>query len=264
MNSTIFEDIKRRNEHGAEYWSGRELSSLLGYTEWRNFEGALVRAKESCKNSLQKVSDHFVDAADMIKIGSGSQREALREIGDYHMSRYACYLIAQNADPRKEAVAFAQTYFALQTRKQEIHEQRLEDSKRVTLRDEMKTNNKKLFQTARNAGVSNYGNFQDFGYMGLYGGLRQKDLHARKKLKPKEKPLDHMGSEELAANLFRATQTEAKLRRELISGEEKANKTHYAVGKKVRSTIRAFGGTMPEELPAAENIRVSQKRIRIG
>jgi len=264
MNTTIFEDIRLQNEYGAEYWSGRELMSALGYEEWRKFEGAIARAKESCKNSGQKASDHFVGAANMIRIGSGTQKEALREIDDYHLSRYACYLIAQNADPRKEAVALAQTYFALQTRKQEIHEQRLEDSKRVTLRDEMKTNNKKLFQTARNAGVSNYGNFQDFGYMGLYGGLRQRDLHTHKKLKPKEKLLDHMGSEELAANLFRATQTEAKLRREQIIGEQKANDTHHTVGKKVRSTIRAFGGTMPEKLPSAENIRVSKKRLKIG
>lgn len=262
MNNNIFEQIKKINEYHQEFWSARDLYKLLGYTEYGKFLPAIERAKEACKNSRQKPSDHFAHVSEMIKIATGSEKETLREIDDYHLSRYACYLIAQNGDPRKEEIALAQTYFAIQTRKQEIHEQLLEDSKRVFLREEMKHHNKNLAKAASEAGVINHANFQDYGYMGLYGGLRQKDIHERKKLSPKEKILDHMGSEELAANLFRATQTEAKLKRENISGEHRANEAHHSVGKKVRQTIEELGGTMPEKLPRSEHVKESRKRLK--
>jgi DNA-damage-inducible protein D len=216
------------------------------------------KAIEACVNSGEKAKNHFAHVSDMVDIGSGAERT----ISDIHLSRYACYLIAQNGDPRKEEIAFAQTYFAIQTRKQEVHEQLMEDHKRVHLRGEMTAHNKKLGQIAKHTGVTNYANFQDSGYMGLYGGLRQKDIHKKKKLKYSEKILDHMGSEELAANIFRATQTDAKMRRENIFGETKANKTHYGVGKKVRQTIKELGGTMPEKLPTAESIKIAQKRLK--
>ncbi|MBI4650928.1 DNA damage-inducible protein D [Candidatus Desantisbacteria bacterium] len=258
MSNNIFEQIKKNNEYGKEYWCARDLMTPLGYVRWENFEVAVTRAKESCKNSSQKVDDHFAGATKMVKIGSGTERS----IDDYNLSRYACYLIAQNGDPRKEKIAMAQTYFAIQTRKQEMHEQLIEDNKRLYLRDEMKTHNKQLAQAAKEAGVINYANFQDYGYMGLYGGMRQKDIHAKKKLQKKETILDHMNSEELAANLFRATQAEAKLKRENISGQPKANQAHHDVGKKVRQTIKELGGTMPENLPTPDNIKESKKRLK--
>ncbi|MDD2516396.1 MAG: DNA damage-inducible protein D [Candidatus Gracilibacteria bacterium] len=258
MTENIFEQIKKINDYGQEFWSARYLMNPLGYIRWENFEVAISRAKESCKNSKQNVDDHFRDVTKMVSVGS----EAKRKIKDYNLSRYACYLIAQNGDPRKAEIALAQTYFAIQTRKQEVHEQLVEDSKRVFLREEMKEHNKKLAKAAKEAGVSNYANFQDYGYMGLYGGLRQKDIHAKKRLKPKDAILDHMGSEELAANLFRATQAEAKLKRENIIGQDKASKAHYSVGKKVRETIVELGGTMPEKLPTPDNIKESRKRVK--
>ncbi len=261
-DNNIFEEIKKVNDHSHEYWSARDLMPLLGYARWENFEIAISRAKESCKNSNQDVSDHFRDITKMILIATGTSKETNREVDDFELSRYACYLIAQNGDPRKEEIARAQTYFAIQTRRQETQELQIEDNKRVFLRDEMKVHNLNLAKAAKQAGVFNYGNFQDFGYMGLYGGLRQKEIHSRKKLKKNEGILDHMGSEELAANLFRATQAEAKLRRENIFGQGKASQAHFEVGKKVRKTIVELGGTMPEKLPTPENIRVSQKRIK--
>lgn len=262
MANNIFERIKKINEYGQEFWSARDLMSPLGYIRWENFEEAISRAKISCSNSKQNVDDHFRDVTKMIRISVGTEKEAKRKIYDYDLSRYACYLIAQNGDPRKAEIALAQTYFAIQTRRQEIHEQLLEDHKRVYLRNEMKTHNKQLAKTAKKAGVIDYANFQDYGYMGLYGNMRQKDIHAKKRLKKTEAILDHMNSEELAANLFRATQTEAKLTRENILGQQKANQTHYNVGKKVRQTIRELGGTMPEHLPTADNIKESKKRIK--
>jgi len=251
MTNNIFEQIKKVNEYGQEYWSARDLYKLLGYTEYGKFLPSIERAKESCKNSGQNIDDHFAGVSDMVKIGSGAERT----VSDYSLSRYACYLIAQNGDPRKEEIAIAQTYFAIQTRKQEVQQQLIEDNKRVHLRNEMKTHNKQLAQAAKEAGVINYANFQDFGYLGLYGGMRQRDIHAKKKLTKKEAILDHMNSEELAANLFRATQAEAKLKRENILGQSKANQTHLDVGKKVRLTIKELGGTMPEDLPTPDNIR---------
>lgn len=262
MANNIFEQIKKINEYGREYWSARDLCKLLGYTEYGKFLPAIERAKESCKNSGQNIDDHFAGVSDMITIATGTPKETQRPVDNYHLSRYACYLIAQNGDPRKEEIALAQTYFAIQTRKQEVQQQLIEDNKRVYLRDEMKTHNKELAQAARGAGVINYANFQDYGYMGLYGGMRQRDIHAKKKLKKKEAILDHMNSEELAANLFRATQAEAKLKRENISGQNKANQAHLDVGKKVRQTIKELGGTMPENLPTPDNIKESKKRLK--
>ncbi|OIP97143.1 DNA damage-inducible protein D [Candidatus Wirthbacteria bacterium CG2_30_54_11] len=258
MTGNIFEQIKKVNDYGQKFWSARDIMAPLGYIEWRKFEGAIERAKEACKNSDQNVDDHFARAANMVAIGSGAERS----IDDYHLSRYACYLIAQNGDPRKDEIARAQTYFAIQTRRQEVHELAIEDSKRIFLRDEMKVHNSNLAKAAKAAGVMNYANFQDFGYMGLYGGMRQRDIHARKHLLPKDKILDHMGSEELAANLFRATQAEAKLKRESIVGEEKASIAHFDVGKKVRQTIQELGGTMPEQLSTPDGIKESKKRIK--
>ena len=263
MTNNIFEKIKKINEYGQEYWSARDLYKLLGYTEYGKFLPAIERAKEACKNSGQLVADHFADVSEMIKIATGTEKEALRQVANFNLSRYACYLIAQNGDPRKEEIALAQTYFAIQTRKQEIHELQVEDGKRVYLRDEMKEHNRELAKAAKEAGVINYANFQDFGYIGLYGGLRQKDIHARKRLKKSQAILDHMGSEELAANLFRATQAQAKLKRENILGQDKANKAHHDVGKKVRQTIKELGGTMPEQLPTPESIKESKKRLKI-
>lgn len=260
--NNIFDQIKKTNEYGQEYWSARELMPVLGYVRWENFDTAISRAKISCKNSKQQVLDHFREITKMISIAQGTRRQANRAVSDFHLSRYACYLIAQNSDPKKEAVATAQSYFAIQTRRQEVNELQIEDSKRVYLRGEMKVHNSNLFKAAKKAGVFNYGNFQDYGYMGLYGGLRQKDIHQRKKLKKNEGILDHMSSEELAANLFRATQTEAKLRREGIHGQGKASQTHFEVGKKVRQTIKEIGGTMPEKLPTSENISISKKRLK--
>jgi len=195
----------------------------------------------------------------MVSIGSNAKRE----VSDYYLSRYACYLIIQNADPTKKIVAEGQTYFALQTRKQELSEGLLEDRKRVYLRGEMSDHNKKLAKTAKEAGVWNYGEFTDFGYMGLYGGMRSKDIHTKKKLKPSRKILDHMGSEELGANLFRATQAEAKIRRDGIHGQEKVSKAHFEVGKKIRSTIAEIGGTMPENLPSMESIAKAGRQMEM-
>jgi len=262
MVENIFERIKKVNEYGSEYWSARELCRLLGYTEYGKFIPAIGRAKEACITSQQSVDDHFAEVSEMIKIASGTEKETLRKVDNYHLSRYACYLIAQNGDPRKEEIAMAQTYFAIQTRRQEMQDQLTEDGKRVFLREEMKEHNKNLAKAAKKAGVVHYANFQDYGYVGLYGGLRNRDIHAKKKLKKTDSILDHMGSEELAANLFRTTQTEAKLRRESIYGENQANRTHYAVGKKVRQTIKELGGTMPEKLPTPEHLKEAKKRLK--
>lgn len=255
---TVFEDIKKINQYGQEYWSARELAKTLDYTDYRNFEKVLSKAKESCKNAGQSIKNHFGDITEMVEIGSS----ASREINDVALSRYAGYLVMQNADPSKEIVALGQTYFALQTRRQEAQDQLLEDQKRLILRQEITAHNKHLAQTASQAGVKNYATFTNQGYMGLYGGLKVDDIARKKKLKPSQKILDHMGSEELAANLFRATQADAKLKREQIQGEAKANQAHLEVGRKVRQTIREIGGTMPEHLPPSESISKAKKRMR--
>ncbi len=264
-----FESIKRYDESGNEYWLARQLSKILEYSEYRHFQPVIERAKEACKNSGQLVEDHLEDTLEMVDIGSGARRE----MPDVKLSRYACYLIVQNGDPAKPVIATGQTYFAMQTRRQELSDEYnqlgTEEQKRIYLRDQMKEHNKHLASAAKEAGViepRDYAIFQDHGYRGLYGGLGQTDIHKRKGLKKTQKILDHMGSTELAANLFRATQTEEKLRRENINGKQQANVTHFEVGKKVRKTIEELGGTMPEKLPTAENIKsvASKTRKRIG
>ena len=261
MSNNILEDIKKINEFGQEYWSARDLYKLLEYVDYRKFLLVINRAKEACSNSNQKIQNHFAQQDKLITIARGTAKETKRKINDYNLSRYACYLIVQNGNPKKEIVAKAQTYFAIQTRRQEIRELQIEDNKRIYLRNEVKEHNKNLFSTARKSGVVNFATFQDFGYMGLYGGLRQKDIHQKKKLKKSQSILDHMGSEELAANLFRATQADAKLKRENIFGQLNANQAHLAVGKKVRQTIKELGGAMPETLPVADDIKNSTKRL---
>lgn len=261
---TVFEQIKQSDENGNEFWMARQLAKTLDYTDFRNFSGVIEKAKEACENSGHAVNDHIVEANEMVAIGSGAERE----MPSFKLSRYACYLIVQNADPSKEVVALGQTYFAIQTRIQEITQMEAynrlssEDEKRLFLRNEMAKHNTHLAAAAKNAGVItslDYAIFQNHGYMGLYGGLDAKAIHKRKGLKKSQQILDHMGSTELAANLFRATQTEEKLRRENIKGKQKANQTHFEVGKKVRKTIQELGGTMPENLPNASSIKAIEK-----
>ncbi len=261
MQENIFENIKKINKHDQEYWSARDLFKLLGYTEYGKFIPVIKRAMDACVNSGYTVLDHFAEVSEMISIATGSTRETMREVDNYKLSRYACYLIAQNGDPRKPQIANAQTYFAIKTREREVEQDLIEDGKRVYLREEMKGRNKHLASAAKQAGVHNYADFQDFGYMGLYGGLRQKDIKKRKNLKEKDIILDHMGSEELAANLFRATQAEAKLKREQIKGQYNANRAHKTVGEEVRKTIKSIGGTMPENLPKVGHVKESKKRL---
>ncbi len=249
-----FESIKHVNEYGEEYWLARELQLVLEYAQWRRFSDAIERAKLACKNSGFAVEDHFADVGKMVDIGSGAERQ----IDDVMLSRYACYLIVMNGDPRKEVIAIGQSYFAVKTRQQELidnYEQMSEDQKRLAIRNEMTAHNKSLAEAAQMAGIADrreYAIFQNKGYQGLYGGLGAKEIHARKGLKKSQKILDHMGSTELAANLFRATQTDEKLRRENIQGKQAAYDTHYQVGKKVRQTIQELGGTMPEDLPTPQ------------
>jgi len=267
QTQTIFEQIKLTDESGNEYWSARDLSRVLEYSEYRHFLPVIEKAKEASRNSKQKVADHFEDILDMVRIGSGADRP----IENIKLSRYACYLIVQNADPSKEIVALGQTYFAVQTRLQEISQMEeynrlsTEEEKRLFLRGEMAKHNSHLASAARDAGVIepvDYAIFQNHGYKGLYGGLDAKGIHSRKGLKKSQQILDHMGSTELAANLFRATQTEEKLRREDIKGKAQANETHYNVGRKVRKTIKEIGGTMPEELPAADSIKKIEDKAK--
>ncbi|NEW84147.1 MAG: DNA damage-inducible protein D [Mariniphaga sp.] len=257
----IFEQIRRVDENNNEYWSGRELGKILEYSEFRHFKPVIEKAREACIKSGLLVENHFENYLEMVKIGSGAERPFEDGI---KLSRYACYLIVQNADPAKEIVATGQTYFAIQTRMQEIRQMdeydRLstESDKRLFLRNEMKKHNTQLAEAAKDAGVIkplDYAIFQNHGYKGLYGGLDAKGIHQRKGLKKSQNILDHMGSTELAANLFRATQTEEKLRRDNTKGKSKANQTHFEVGKKVRQTIKELGGTMPENLPTEESIK---------
>lgn len=249
-----FESIKHVNEYGNEFWYARELQSILEYTEWRNFQKLIEKAQTACENSDMAVDECFVEVNKTSPMPNGG----VKLIDDYILSRYACYLIVMNGDPRKEVIAVGQTYFAVKTRQQELidhYDELSEDQKRLAIRKEMKAHNKSLAEAAQKAGVIksyDFAIFQNYGYQGLYGGLGAKEIHARKGLKENEQILDHMGSTELAANLFRATQTDEKLRRENIRGKEKANQTHYEVGRKVRQTIAELGGTMLEDLPTPE------------
>jgi DNA-damage-inducible protein D len=256
-----FEQIRRTNAVGIEFWSSRDFARVLGYADYRNFEQVVLKAKTACFNSGQRIEDHFVEITEMIEIGKGGQRGVNTTL----LSRYACYLIVQNADPAKEIVALGQTYFAIQTRRQELSDQAAEEDRRLLLREEMKLHNVKLAGAAKEAGVVepvDYAIFQNHGYMGLYGGMDMRDIHRRKGLKENQHILDHMNSTELAANLFRATQTEEKLRRENIKGKAKANRTHREVGAKVRRTIEELGGVMPENLPVVESIKRLERKIR--
>lgn len=263
----IFENIKHVNEYGQEFWYARELQVALEYQRWDKFNNVLERAISACQESGNIVENHFSHVGKMVNLGSGSHRE----VDDFMLSRYACYLIVMNGDPRKKVIAIGQTYFAVKTRQQELvenYDELSEDQKRLAIRSEMKRHNKQLADAAHDAGVETpleYAIFQNYGYQGLYGGLSAKDIQQRKGLKKSEDILDHMGSTELAANLFRATQTEEKLRRDQIQGKELANAVHYQVGRKVRQTIKELGGTMPEDLPtppkSIKQIEKEQKKL---
>ena len=269
QHHATFEAIRQQDARGNDYWFARDLAPLLEYQDWRNFAQVIEKARVACTKSGQPVADHFGDVTRMVGIGSGAQRP----VADVQLSRYACYLIVQNGDPSKPVIANGQTYFALQTRRQELADdakfaQLSEDDKRLAIRNELATHNKHLAAAAKDAGVLtplDYAIFQDHGYKGLYGGLGAKDIHARKQLKKSQKILDHMGSTELAANLFRATQAEEKLKRDQVRGKQRANQTHFDVGKKVRQTIGELGGSMPEHLPAPEHgikqIETAKKKL---
>ena len=256
QHHATFESIRHTDEAGQEFWLARQLAEVLDYSQYRHFLPVVERAKEACLNSGQPVGNHIEDVLTMVEIGSGAQRE----IADIRLSRYACYLVVQNGDSSKPVIANGQTYFAMQTRRQELQDsakfaQLSEDDKRIAIRNELAAHNKYLAAAAKSAGVEtslDYAIFQDHGYKGLYGGMGAKEIHSRKGLKKSQKILDHMGSTELAANLFRATQAEEKLKRENVKSKQRANNTHFEVGKKVRATIRELGGTMPEALPTPE------------
>ena len=256
-----FEKIKHIDENGNEFWYARELQKALEYTEYGKFLPVIEKAIEACRKTGFDEGNHFAHVSEMVRIGSGAERK----MDSYKLSRYACYLIVMNGDPRKEVIALGQTYFAVKTRQKEISDevaQLSEDEKRLAIRDEVTIRNKFLASSAKAAGVEtpvDYAVFQNRGYQGLYNGLGMKDIHKRKGLKKNEQILDHMGATELAANLFRITQTDDKLRRENIKGKELANETHFAVGKKVRQTIAELGGTMPENLPTP---KISAKKLK--
>lgn len=259
-NIMTFEDIKHINENGFEYWKARELMVALEYTKWGNFKKVIEKAKLACQLSNNNINEHFAD------VGKTSimPNNASKLIDDYQLSRYACYLIVQNADSRKKVVALGQTYFAVQTRKQEISEQHInsldENKKRLIIRGETIDKNKILYKAAKNSGVENYGRFTNYGYQGLYGGEDARQIAKRKGLNDNQEILDYMGSEELADNLFRIVQTEAKLKKEKIYNEQDANVTHYEVGQAVRETIEKLGGTLPENLPTPEK-SISQIKL---
>ena len=248
-NNKTFEDIKHIDENGIEFWYARELMPILQYSNWQNFEKIIDKAKISCQNSDISVFEHFIDVSKLSKRANNAEVE----IKDYELTRYACYLIAQNGDSRKKVIALAQTYFAVQTRKQEISEKEYseltEDEKRFYQRNLTRKGNYSLNQTAKNAGVKNFDRFHNSGYKGLYNEETADDIAKRKGLRYREDILDNMGSEELAANLFRITQTESRLKKDNICSEKEANKTHYNIGKNIREVIAKNGGTMPEELP---------------
>ncbi|MBR2840414.1 MAG: DNA damage-inducible protein D [Bacilli bacterium] len=245
----VFEDIKHIDKNGSEYWLARELQNVLGYQQWRSMNELIERAKIACKESKYNIDDHFAVQRKMIKLAKGAKRNVI----DYKLSRYACYLIVMNGNPKKEIIALAQTYFAIQTRMQELSEKEYneltEDEKRLYRRNQARKGNYNLNQTAVNSGVKDLARFHNAGYKGLYNGETADDIFKRKKLRYREDILDNMGSEELADNIFRIAQTDAKLKRDNVDNEYTANSVHYEVGKKVRNTIKELGGTMPEELP---------------
>ena len=249
-----FEDIKHVDENGDEYWVARELAKVLQYVQWRNFQKATNRAQLACKNSGFTVSEHFAEVSKTIKMPKSAKKQVI----DYHLTRYACYLIVQNGDPRKEIIALGQTYFAIQTRRAEVADtfnQLDENNKRLVVRGNIKQWNQLLAEAARNAGVitnEEFAIFQNSGYIGLYGGLTVSDIHARKRLKEGDKILDYMGSTELIANLFRISQTEEKLKMDSVDNPKEANNTHYAVAEKIRKAMIEMGTTLPENLPTPE------------
>ena len=251
-NDTIFESIKHIDENGSEYWYARELMVVLEYGKWENFHKVVKKAMLACKLSNNNTKEHFPDVRKVLEVGNNANME----INDYKLSRYACYLIVQNADVRKDVVAFGQTYFAVQTRKMELTEDYFksldENKKRLITRGETIAKNKTLYKTAKESGVVNYGKFTNCGYKGLYGGETAKDIAKRKGIDEKKEILDYMDSEELADNLFRIVQTESKLKNDNVDNEKDANNTHYTVGKEVRDTIKRLGGTMPEDLPTPD------------
>ena len=252
INETVFESIRHVDDEGNEYWYARELQKVLEYTEWRKFVGVIKKAINSCKASNYVASDHFVGTDKMINLGKGGQRK----VPDYKLSRYACYLIAQNGDSRKKVIALAQTYFAIQTRKQELLEEEYnsltEDEKRIYQRNQARKGNYNLNKTAVNSGVKDLARFHNAGYKGLYNGETANDIAKRKGLRYREDILDNMGSDELIANLFRISQTNQKLINDNVQGEGNANDVHYNVGREVRNTIKRIGGTMPEDLPTPD------------
>ncbi|MCL2088348.1 MAG: DNA damage-inducible protein D [Oscillospiraceae bacterium] len=264
--SKTFEEIKHIDEYGNEYWEARELQIALDYVEWRKFEGVIKKAKSACINSQNDISDHFVDVDKKVRTG-----DSIREISDYYLTRYACYLIVQNGDPRKKVIALGQTYFAVQTRKQELSEQEYEllseDEKRFYHRKITKQGNKVLQNVAWEAGVRNFDQFHNAGYKGLYGGETADDIFKRKRLRYREDILDNMGSDELIANSFRISQTKQKIQNKKIQGETNVKNAHYQVGKKVRKTIKELGGTMPEELPtpkkSLKELEKEKKRLAV-
>ena len=252
LNNSIFENIKHIDENGNEYWFARELQNVLEYKKWEKFNNVINDAISACNLSVYEVAENFPQVGKMVNIGSKTSRN----ISDYKLSRYACYLIAQNGDSRKKTIALAQTYFAFQTRKMEITEREYssltEDEKRFYQRNLTKKGNYSLNQAAKDAGVKNFDRFHNSGYKGLYNGETANDIAKRKGLRYREDILDNMGSDELIANLFRISQTEQKLKRDNVKGETKANDVHYEVAKKVRKAIADIGGTMPEEFPTPE------------
>lgn len=255
-----FESLKKFNDYGREYWSARDLMPLLGYSQWRRFDSAIQKAITSCDQSGNNPSHHFAGAGKMVGIGS----EASRKVSDYQLSRFACYLIAQNGDPRKPQIANAQKYFAIQTRRQELSDQAAADKERLELRKQASEEFKALSGAAREAGVQSrmFGIFHDAGYKGLYGGLSADAIKDRKGIPEKEQLMDRMDSTELAANQFRMTQTRDKLAARRVHSQELAIQTHKAVGQEVREAIKRIGGTLPENLPPAEHIKQVEKRVK--
>ena len=272
MATNPFEKARQTDAAGNEYWSARDLQHLLDYSTWQKFTAVITKAQTACAQSGYAVADHFNRTVKMVVIGSGAQRQQT----DFHLSRYACYLIVQNGDPNKNVIAAGQTYFAVQTRRQELQDtetfrQLSEDKQRLLLRGQIRTHNSDLAAAAKEAGVEKpveYATFQNHGYKRLYGGLDNQGIHKRNGLKKSQKILDHMNASELAANLFRATQTEEKLRRDHIKGKTQANQAHFEVGRKVRQTIAELGGTMPEEQPTPEKsiqqLEKAQKQLTAG